>query len=487
MSLKAENPKRSKLVRLVAPLLIVAIIAGIVIHSRMVSIHSTSPTVIASGTIEAIEMDISPRLAGQIVALRVDEGDRVKKGQVIALLDDSELHAQVGQARGALLTSQARLDDLLAGSRKEQIRQARAEYNKALTIAGGAKDLYDTTQESYQKSTELKVNLTNAESTFKAAEKERVAASARLTLVKQGPRKEEIENLKAQLDQAKAHRKNAESEYDRYSQLFKGGAISKQQLDNALAARDSARGMVDASDARHQQALTGSRPEEVQEAEARLAQADARLEGAKESLVAYKQIYADRLESRRQLETAKSNYQAAQSQSQAAKANLDLLITGATKDAIEAARGQVEQSKNALAAATTHLSYATIVAPADGVVSVKYRELGEFASPGVPIVKIASLDRVWLRVYAPLPTLGKVKVGQVALVRADTYHGKVYRGRVSSISEEPEFTPKSVQTTEERVKLVYSVRIDLDNAAQELKPGMPADAEIHLAGQSSAR
>ena len=205
MSLKAENPKRSKLVRLVAPLLIVAVIVGIVIRNRMVSIHGTNPTVIASGTIEAIELDISPRLAGQIVALKVDEGDRVKKGQVIALLDDSELHAQVGQARGALLTSQARLDDLLAGSREEQIRQARAEYNKALTIAGGAKDLYDTTQESYQKSTELKVNLTNAESTFKAAGKEREAASARLTLVKQGPRKEEIENLKAQLDQAKAH------------------------------------------------------------------------------------------------------------------------------------------------------------------------------------------------------------------------------------------------------------------------------------------
>ena len=484
---KTENSEKPKLIRFVVPLLIVAVVVAIAIRNKVTSNPNTDSVVIASGTIEAIEADISPRLPGQIVALKVDEGDKVKKGQVIAVLDDIELRAQVGQVRGALLTAQARLDDLLAGSREEQIRQARAEYNKALTTLSGAKDLYDTTQESYQKSTELKVNLTNSESAFKAAEKERTAAAARLALVKQGPRKEEIESLKAQLDQAKAHRKNAESDYDRYSLLFKDGAISKQQLDNALAARDSARGMVDAAEARHQQALTGSRPEEIQEAEARLAQADARLQGAKESLAAYKQIYADRLDSRRQLETAKSNYEAAQSQSQAAKAQLDLLIAGATKDAIEAARGQVEQFQNALDAAKTNLSYTTITAPADGVVNVKYRELGEFVSPRVPIVKIASLNRVWLRVYAPLPTLGKVKVGQTALVRADTYRGKVYRGRVSSISEEPEFTPKSVQTTEERVKLVYSVRIDLDNAAQELKPGMPADAEIHLAGHSSAR
>jgi len=258
-------------------------------------------------------------------------------------------------------------------------------------------------------------------------------------------------------------------------------------LDNALAARDSLKGAAEAVEAKYTEALAGSRSEEIREAEARLAQTDAKQVGAKESLAAYKQMYVDRLSSRQQVESAKSTSESAAAQVRAAKAELDLLMAGATKDVIEAARGQVEQAKGALDAAKTKRGYATIVAPADGVVNVKFRELGEYVSPGTPIVKIASLERVWLRVYAPLPTLGSIKVGQSASVRADTYPGKTYSGRVSSISEEPEFTPKNVQTTEERVKLVYAVRIDLDNKSRELKPGMPADADIRLLKDTARR
>ena len=116
---KTENSEKPKLIRFVVPLLIVAVVVAIAIRNKVTSNPNTDSVVIASGTIEAIEADISPRLPGQIVALKVDEGDKVKKGQVIAVLDDIELRAQVGQARGALLTAQARLDDLLAGSREE--------------------------------------------------------------------------------------------------------------------------------------------------------------------------------------------------------------------------------------------------------------------------------------------------------------------------------------------------------------------------------
>lgn len=475
----AHSPKL-KILRVLVLLLIVVAIVGVRIHMRMVANSTSKNMVTASGTIEAIEMDISPRVAGRIVALTVDEGDKVKKGQVIAVLDDSELVAQVDQATGTLVTARAKLADLLAGTREEQIRQARANYDKALAGARGSLDVYKTVSESHYKSSELKANLALAESTYKAAVKEREAAAARLALVKEGPRKEEIDRLKANLNQAKAQLKNAEADYNRYAQLYKEGAISGQQSDNALAARDSAKGAAEAAEAKYSEALAGSRSEEIREAEARLAQTDAKLIGARESLSAYKQMYADRLGSRQQMESAKSNSQSATSQVQAAKADLDLLTAGATKDVIEAARGQVEQAEGALNAAKTKRGYTTIVAPADGVVNVKYRELGEYVSPGTPIVKTASLDRVWLRVYAPLPTLGNIKVGQSASVRADTYPGKTYIGRVSSISEEPEFTPKNVQTTEERVKLVYAVRIDLDNKSQELKPGMPADADIRL-------
>jgi HlyD family secretion protein len=112
------------------------------------------------------------------------------------------------------------------------------------------------------------------------------------------------------------------------------------------------------------------------------------------------------------------------------------------------------------------------------VILVRQAELGEVVSPGTPIVTLADLDHIWLRVYVPETDLGKVRWGQDVDVRTDTYPGKIYRGRISSISSEAEFTPKSVQTEKERVTLVYRVKVDVENPNYELKPGMPADAYI---------
>ena len=130
-------------------------------------------------------------------------------------------------------------------------------------------------------------------------------------------------------------------------------------------------------------------------------------------------------------------------------------------------------------AAEIQLGYTRVAAPFDGTATVKSAELGELVMPGTPIVRLAALDSVWLRVYVPEPELGRVKFGQAAEVTSDTYPGKRYPGRVTEISQEAEFTPKNVQTREERVKLVFGVKIEVDNPNHELKPGMPADAVIH--------
>jgi HlyD family secretion protein len=101
-------------------------------------------------------------------------------------------------------------------------------------------------------------------------------------------------------------------------------------------------------------------------------------------------------------------------------------------------------------------------------------------SPGTPIVTLADLDHPWLRVYVAETDLGKVRWGQAVDVKTDTYPGKTYHGRISFISSEAEFTPKSVQTEKERVTLVYRVKVDVGNPNQELKPGMPADAVVQV-------
>ena len=130
--------------------------------------------------------------------------------------------------------------------------------------------------------------------------------------------------------------------------------------------------------------------------------------------------------------------------------------------------------------AETRLGYATLASPLSGVVLSKNVEPGEFVAAGTPLVTVGDLENVWLRAYINETDLGRVKVGQRVRVTADTYPGKRYEGRVSFIASQAEFTPKNVQTEKERVKLVYRVKVDIRNPNMELKPGMPADAEILL-------
>jgi HlyD family secretion protein len=127
------------------------------------------------------------------------------------------------------------------------------------------------------------------------------------------------------------------------------------------------------------------------------------------------------------------------------------------------------------------LGYTVLYAPMAGVILTRPAELGEVVAPGTPIITIGDLDNVWLRAYISETDLGRVRWGQPVAVRTDTYPGKTYRGRVSFISSQAEFTPKSVQTQKERVTLVYRIKIELENPHHELKPGMPADAVMDLA------
>ncbi len=131
-----------------------------------------------------------------------------------------------------------------------------------------------------------------------------------------------------------------------------------------------------------------------------------------------------------------------------------------------------------MAQANTRLGYTTLLSPVAGLVMAKNIEPGEQVAAGTPVVTVGELDSVWVRAYINETDLGRVKVGQKARVTTDTWPGKVYDGIVTFISTEAEFTPKNVQTEKERVKLVYRVKITIPNPNMELKPGMPADADI---------
>ncbi|HSR12877.1 MAG TPA: efflux RND transporter periplasmic adaptor subunit, partial [Thermodesulfobacteriota bacterium] len=126
------------------------------------------------------------------------------------------------------------------------------------------------------------------------------------------------------------------------------------------------------------------------------------------------------------------------------------------------------------------IGYSTLAAPMAGVVLVKNVEAGEFVVPGGPVITLGDIERPWLKAYIHESDLGRVKPGQKVSVTTDSYPKKIYPGKITFISSDAEFTPKNVQTSKERVKLVYRIKVSLENPDRELKPGMPADGRIRI-------
>ncbi len=151
---------------------------------------------------------------------------------------------------------------------------------------------------------------------------------------------------------------------------------------------------------------------------------------------------------------------------------------GVSKMDYDSADTAYRSAKSQLDYIDATLANSTIYAPIDGVVLTKNLEAGETAFPGSPILTLADLSKVWIKIYVSEPVVGLIKTGTAASIRVDTWPDRVFPGVVTYISDEPEFTPKTVQTKEERTKLVFAVKIELDNPEGLLKPGMPADAEI---------
>jgi HlyD family secretion protein len=226
--------------------------------------------------------------------------------------------------------------------------------------------------------------------------------------------------------------------------------------------------------------LAGSRTQEIEAARQTVLDAQADLEQKQKDFKRYDALYEkDEISAqiRDQAETAAERAQATLDRAQQV---YNELVEGTRKEQLEVDRSNVQQARQNLEMSRIRLSYTMLRAPFEGIVLVRQAELGEVVSPGAPIITLADLDHIWLRVYVPETELGKVRWGQDVDVRTDTYPGKVYHGHISLISSEAEFTPKSVQTEQERVTLVYRIKVDVENPNHELKPGMPADAYVKL-------
>ncbi len=381
--------------------LVLAVLAAIAGYSCGWFRSEPANRIAFSGNIEMTEVKVAFRMPGKIEGLSVKEGDQVKAGTVIARLDTAQLQSQKQRVEASRSSSKARLDqvntsiDYQAETVEGQIEQRRAEIRNAQAV---------------------------------------------LNELLAGSRKQDIEQARAAVDRARTEYQNAQSDWQRAETLFKDEDISASAHDQAKSRFDAAAAALRQAEERLSLVQEGPRAETIEAARAQLARAQAGLRLAE----------AARLEVKR------------------------------TRQEREARLADIDQVQAEIGVVDAQLNDSIAVAPTDGVVLVKSAELGEVVAAGSTILTLGDLDHPWLRGYVGEKDLGRIKLGMPVRITTDSFPGKVYQGKISFIASEAEFTPKQIQTPEERVKLVYRIKVDVENPNHELKSNMPADAEIVL-------
>jgi HlyD family secretion protein len=250
----------------------------------------------------------------------------------------------------------------------------------------------------------------------------------------------------------------------------------------ATARRQQSAALLAAARAQLDELLRGARPEEVAQARAGSDAARQRLVDAQQDFDRTQELIRNNVVSQQTLDKAKTALDVAKAQADQADEQHRLVVTGPRRERIEAARAQMAQAEAALRAADAGLANMVIRAPFDGVVTVRHREPGEIVGAGSAVISLMDRGDRWVRIYVSEARIGAVRTGQAATITSDTFKGRTYAGEVVYLSSEAEFTPKNVQTSEERVKLVYAVKVRISgDTAFELKPGMPADVRLTLA------
>ena len=389
--------KRKRLIPIIVLLLAAA--GAAYYYFNYVRSQEADTSIKISGHIEVTEVDMSFRIAGHVEKLFVDEGDSVKKDEPIAVLDQTVFIDKKDQA-------------------KAMVDEFRERILSMDTVIGMKEDLLDADVER------AKAGVS--------------AAKERYLSLERGSRDQEIREAQANIDRAKAELDQRKRDLARMKRLYENNIIAASRYEDSFTARDSAQAAYDAALERFRLVKEGPRKENVSEGKANLEGSKASLTMAEASVREVKKLKHDR-------------------------------------NALEA---QLEQARAALALAENDLAESTIYAPFDGFVTVKDVEQDEFVQPGTPVLTVAHLADVWVRTYVPETQLGRVRLGQQAEVTTDTFPDKIYPGVVTFISPVAEFTPKNVQTKEERVKLVYRIKVTVDNAKRELKVGMPVDVVL---------
>lgn len=340
---------------------------------------------IVSGFIEADEIRVGSRVGGRVSEVLAAEGQTLKAGDLLYRIDPFDLRETLAQAQSELAAHQAEHARLKAGFRREEIEQIRAK---------------------------------------------RDGAAALLDKLIAGPRKGEIEIARAKLNSARANLELAKSESDRVAHLNKEDSAVPIEMDRVARGLKAAQAEVDSATQEVALLNEGTRKEDIAQARAAKAEADAALA---------------------------------------------MMESGYRAEDLAKAAAQVAAAQAAVAAIHLRLKELDVVAPCDCVVEAIDLRPGDFVGPSAPSAAVLDLSRLWVRAYVLESRLGQIKLGQRVPIRVDSFPGRRFMAHVAFIAREAEFTPRNVQTPEERTKQVFRIKVMLDEGRDALRVGMAAD------------
>jgi multidrug resistance efflux pump len=346
-----------------------------------------------SGFIEADEIRVGSRVGGRVRAVPAEEGSRVAAGDLLVELDPFDLEERRAEAAALLAQRRAQHEEFAAGYRPEEIAQAKARVDQLRAV---------------------------------------------LERLENGPRPQEIEVAEAEVGRAQAELELATLNRDRAQRLFAADADPRERLDEATRQFTVAREALRARQANLALLKEGTRREDIEEARAGLEEA---------------------------------------------KAALSLLAAGYRREEVEAAKAAAEAARAGLEAIERQIEEIRVTAPASAVVDAVDLEPGDLVNAGAPVLSLVDRSHLWVRAYVPENHLD-IRLGEEVKVSVDSFPDEAFRGRITFIASQAEFTPGNVQTPEERSKQVFRIKVDLLDGLDRLRPGMAADVWLGERGEA---
>ncbi len=457
------------------------LLIGIVLIAGSLSAcdSSGSDTLRASGVVEAVEVVVAPELGGRVIEVFVEAGDAVREGDALFSMDDEVITQQVAQAEAgykAALASQdaaqSMLDSAEAGLSAAQagMELAGVQYEMELAVARAQESPARTQAwaQVYPYSFDLPTwyfeqseYLAGAEAEIEAANEMLADERANYEAVLETSGSEDLIAAEERLLKAQAAFEVAKELWDRQVASQKRSYMD-DFIDDLY---DEAKDELEAAQDDYDVLLNEDAAEEVLEARARLAVAIERLETA--------------LDQRDQLLVGRDSLRVQAAQAGIVQAEANLTVAEAAVEQAQAAVIQadtvVTQTQAALDLLDIQLDKLTVKASVSGVLMTRSVEPGEVVVPGMTLMTIGQLERLTITVYLPEDRYGQISLGDEAEVSVDSFPDETFEGVVVRIADRAEYTPRNVQTEEDRRTTVYAVELTVDDPGDSLKPGMPAD------------